>query len=63
MQEKSKSMRLTRPTSRGSRAYHIRLQGAKNRPDEGQEFNALVVRAVQEVLKQNKHENVKYAHK
>ena len=52
IQEQPKYMKLTWLTSNDRVLGRVRLQGAKKRPTEGQEINALVASALSDVLKQ-----------
>ena len=55
----SKAVNSTLLTSRGSGAGRVRFQGAKERPAEGKELNALVSNAVKAVLTTNTSKNAK----
>ena len=57
--EQTKAMKFTWSTARGGSAGHIRFQGAKKRPAEGKDLNAILYNAVIEVIKSNRHLNYK----
>ena len=54
MLEQAKAMKSTWSTACGGGTVHIRFQGAKKRPAEGEELNSLVANAVKAVLDNNK---------
>ena len=63
MQAQSKAMKSTWLTARGGGAGHVRFQGAKKRPAEGEDMNDLVTNAVKEVLKSKKRVKYNAEHK
>ena len=52
-------MKLTFSTACGGGAGRVRFQGAKKRPAEGEELNALVANTEKEVLNTNKRKKAK----
>ena len=59
MQAKSKAMKSNCTTAYCVRAGCARFHGAKKRPVEGEDLNALVTNAVKEIIKTNKRLNPK----
>ena len=57
--EQAKAMNLTWSTACSGGVVRVRFQGAKKRPDEVEELNALVAKAVKAVLTTNKHKKPK----
>ena len=55
----AKAISLTWLNACGGSAGHVIFQGAKKRPAEVEELNALVSNAVKEVIKTDKHLNAK----
>ena len=51
----SKAMKLNWSTACGGGAGCVRFHGAKKRPSEGKDLNALVVNALKAVLNRNKY--------
>ena len=50
MQAQAKSVKSNLSTACGGRSGHVRFASAKKRPDEGEDLNDIVARAVEQVL-------------
>ena len=59
MLSQDKATKSTWSTARGGGAGHIRLQGAKKCPAEGEELNAIFANAVKAVLTTNRRKKAK----
>ena len=57
--EQTKAMKSTWLTNHGGGTGRVRFQGAKKRPDEGEELNTFVANAVKSVFTTNKRNKAK----